>query len=60
MLCIAAPSSSMAFGSGNFPAQPRKGGEDYTSYMFNIYERVVEVGLPNFMGARFLSSPTST
>ena len=28
-----------------------KGGEDYNSIMFNIYERVVKVGLPNFIGA---------
>ena len=48
-LCNAISSSRAVLGSGKFLAQPRKGGEDYISHMFNIYETVIEVGLSNFM-----------
>ena len=49
MPCWVVPLS--AADSDKFLAQPRKGGA-YINYIFNIYhQRVVEIGLPNFMGA---------
>ena len=51
MLCSATVSSRAAFESSNILERPKKGGTEYTSYMICIYERVIEAGLPNFMGA---------
>ena len=40
------------FDNGNFLARPKDGGLQFASYMFDIYSRVVELGLPNFIGDR--------